>query len=350
MSTSFTPQDRTQMKVAIFSAQTYVHEEMQPLVDKFPASFFIEPNCSSKTAPLCKGAGAVCLFVNDDASEEVISVFKAEGVKLILMRCAGYDRVDLKAAEAAGIKVLRVPAYSPYAVAEHALGLAMCLNRKLHRVHARVREGNFALSGLVGMDMRAKTIGIVGTGGIGCIAASIFKGIGMKLIAYDVYKNDKITEMGGEYVELDDLWARADVISLHVPLLPSTKNLVCAESIEKMKPGVILINCSRGGLVKTTDLLDGLVAGKIGAAGLDVYEDEHNLFFQDFTSIDNATRMKNWDTKFAALTSLPNVIVSPHSAFLTKEALENICSTTISNLEEFVAGKPLTNEVKPQYK
>jgi D-lactate dehydrogenase len=348
--TEFKPCPRNALKIAVFSAQNYVRDQMGPLVDAFPGSFFIEAVCSPSTAVLCKGADAVCLFVNDEANKEVIDTFQKEGIKLILMRCAGYDRVDVDATEAAGIPMVRVPAYSPYAVAEHALALALTLNRKVHRAVNRVREGNFSLSGLVGFDMHGKTIGIVGTGNIGQKAASIFNGLGMELLAQDVYPNDVITQLGGKYVDLDELLAKSDVISLHVPLLPSTKHLINADSIAIMKKGVVLINVSRGGLVDTGALIAGLKSGQIGACGMDVYEKEADLFFKDHSQLDDAARMNMFDMEFAMLRNFPNVIITPHSAFLTKEALENICSTTMSNATEFAEGKDLTNRVKKQYK
>lgn len=320
---------------------------MGPLVDKFPNSYFIDADCSAVTAPLSHGADVVCLFVNDDADAEVISIFKENGVKMIALRCAGFDRVDLKAADAAGIKVARVPAYSPYAVAEHALSLCLCLNRKLHRAYNRVREGNFMLSGLVGMDMRGKTAGIVGTGIIGYIAAGLFKGIGMTVICYDVYKNQKIIDMGLEYVELDELYARSDVVSVHVPLLPATYHMINDASIAKMKDGVILINVSRGGLMDTESVINGLRSGKLGSVGLDVYEHEAAIFFKDHSSTDDEERMRTvWNNELALLRSFPNCIITPHSAFLTREALTNICNTTLQNCEEFAAGGEMKNEVK----
>ncbi|CAK0861628.1 unnamed protein product [Prorocentrum cordatum] len=332
-------------KVCIFSAAEYCVHQMKPLVEKWPESVCVPAACSPSTAALAKGCDVVCLFVNDCCDKEVVEVFKASGVKMVAMRCAGFDRVDVPALAEAGIQIARVPAYSPYAVAEHAVTLALSLNRKIHKAYIRVREGNFTLSGLVGFDMHEKTVGIVSTGKIGTIAAQCFKGFGMKVLGYDMYPNDHFKEIG-EYVTMDELLARADVISLHTPLMPATHHMINKEVIAKMKDGVILINCSRGGLVDTHALVDGLLEGKIGGAGLDVYEDEDKLFFQNFVSLDTKDRMERWDKTFAMLRSLPNVIITPHTAFLTKEALENICSTTIQNIEEFLEGKALTNGVK----
>jgi len=332
-------------KVAIFSTSPYVKDQFKDLIEKWPDSKFIEACCSPSTAALAAGCDAVCLFVNDDCGEEVVEVFKASGVKMVAMRCAGFDRVDVKALEEAGIQIARVPAYSPYAVAEHAVTLAMCLNRKIHKAYVRVRESNFTLSGLVGFDMHGKTVGIVSTGKIGTIAAGCFKGFGMKVLGYDMYQNDHFKEIG-EYVTMDELCAQADIISLHTPLMPATRHMVNKELIAKMKDGVILVNCSRGGLVDTGDLIEGLTSGKIGGAGLDVYEDEDKLFFQNFVGHTTSQKMKAFDQTFAMLQALPNVIVTPHTAFLTKEALTNICNTTMQNIEEFSEGKPLTNAVK----
>mmetsp|Transcript_50098 Transcript_50098/g.112557 ORF Transcript_50098/g.112557 Transcript_50098/m.112557 type:complete len:800 (+) Transcript_50098:40-2439(+) len=348
VATVFEGEPNTDVRVAVYSSTAYVRNQMEPLMLKYPKSFFVEANCKAETAHMCAGAGAVCLFVNDEAGKDVISTFKGHGIKLILLRCAGFDRVDLEAAEEAGIKVARVPAYSPYAVAEHAVSLAMCLNRHLHSCYNRVTEGIFTLSGLVGMDMNGKTCGILGTGKIGQIAARIFKGLGMEVLCYDVFKNDVITkELGCKYAELDDIYAKADVISVHVPLLPSTKHIISEESISKMKRGVILINVSRGALVSTSALLDGLTSGAIGAAGLDVYEHESEIFFKNFSEMDDNQRLSGFNHEFMQLRSFPNVVVTPHSAFLTKEALHNICSTTVENLDGFVAGKlPSQNEVQ----
>jgi D-lactate dehydrogenase len=334
-------------KICIYSAASYVKVQMQALVDKYTGSFFVEHGCNPQTAKLCRGANAVCFFVNDEGSKEIIDVLKAEGVKLILLRCAGFDRVDLKAAEEAGIKVARVPAYSPYAVAEHAVALTCALNRHLVTTYNRVTESNFTISGLVGMDLNGKTCGILGTGKIGQIAAKIFKGFGMDVICYDVYKNDVITkELGCRYAELDDVLAVADVVSLHVPLLESTKYMINEASIQKMKTGVILINVSRGALVHTPSLIDGLISGKIGGVGMDVYEYEKSIFFKNFSEMDYSERIVAFDHDLMCLRSMPNALITPHIAFLTEEALDSICKTTTLNADEFVAKKELTNEVK----
>jgi D-lactate dehydrogenase len=332
-------------KVCVFSSAPYVKIALAPLVEKFPSSFHVDATCSVTTAPLCGDADVVCFFVNDDGSRPVLEVLAKHGVKLIAMRCAGYDRIDLAAAQELGLRVARVPAYSPYAVAEHAVGLAMCLNRHLHRCYNRVREGNFTLNGLIGIDFYGKTVGIIGTGKIGQIAAGIFAGLGMRVLGYDKFQNDAFKQVG-TYVELDEIMQQSEVISLHVPLLPSTRHMIDKALIAKMKRGVIFVNCSRGGLVNTQDLIDALQAGQIGAAGLDVYENEGGLFFKDMSSLQDDDRMQHWDMQFATLRGFPNVIVTPHSAFLTQEALQNICATTILNIEQLATGQELTNEVK----
>eukprot|EP00929_Paragymnodinium_shiwhaense_P059149 TRINITY_DN29610_c0_g2_i1.p1 TRINITY_DN29610_c0_g2~~TRINITY_DN29610_c0_g2_i1.p1 ORF type:complete len:779 (+),score=178.71 TRINITY_DN29610_c0_g2_i1:68-2404(+) len=342
---ALTPDDR--LSIAVFSTSAYVKDQLEDLVKKFPRSFWVEAGCSASTASLCRGADAVCLFVNDDAGSEVIEVFKKEGVKLILLRCAGFDRVDLAAAAAAGIKVARVPAYSPNAVAEHAVTLATTVNRRLHLCYNRLREGTSSLSGLVGIELHGKTCGIIGTGKIGQIAAKIFRGFGMRVICFDVFPNDVMKNLGCTYVDLDTVYRESDVLSLHVPLLEKTKHMINAESIAKMKRGVIISNCSRGGLINTRDLIDGLETGKVGGAGLDVYENEQSFFFKDFTGMADSERIQNMTMEFSLLRNFPNVVLTPHSAFLTHEALRAICNTSITNATEFLSGKsPLTNEVK----
>jgi len=334
-------------KIAIFSAASYVKVQMQPLVDRYPGSFFVEQDCSSSTARLCRGADAVCFFVNDDGGKDIIHILREEGVKLIILRCAGFDRVDLQAAGEAGIKVARVPAYSPYAVAEHAVALACALNRHLCVAYNRVAESNFTLSGLVGMDLNGKTCGILGTGKIGQIAAKIFKGFGMDVICYDVFQNDVITkELGCRYADLDEVLAVSDILSLHVPLLPTTKHMINEASIQKMKPGVLLINVSRGALVHTPSLIEGLISGKIGGVGLDVYEHEKSIFFKNFSEMDYSERVVAADHDVMCLRSMPNALITPHIAFLTEEALDAICKTTMQNVNEFVEKKELSNEVK----
>lgn len=309
----------------------------------------MEARLSTSSVSLAQGADVACLFVNDDCGPEVCAALKAAGVRLIAMRCAGFDRVDVAAANALGITVLRVPSYSPHAVAEHSVALALCLNRSLHKAYARVREGNFTLNGLVGFNMHQKTVGIVGTGQIGTIAGSIYaRGFGCRVLGYDLYPNNDFTAFGATYCNsLSDLMRQSDIISLHAPLNKSTLHLIGAEQIAQMKRGAFIINTSRGGLIDTRAVIDGLASGAVGALGMDVYEREGRLFFKDFSTMDRTRRMRDWDEQMAVLLSLPNVIVTPHSAFLTSEALANIAATTVANISAFVQGEELVNIVRP---
>ncbi|CAD7698434.1 unnamed protein product [Ostreobium quekettii] len=263
------------------------------------------------------------------------------------MRCAGYDRVDIKAANERGIKVVRVPTYSPESVAEHAVSLGLAINRKLHLAYNRVWQGNYTLSGLVGNEVHGKTIGVVGTGSIGTCVCSIMKGFGCKVLAHDLKPNSRCIDMGVEYVSLEELLSSSHVVSLHCPLLPSTFHIINRERLALMKPNAMLINVSRGGLVDTDALLEAVEYGKIGGCAMDVYENEGNLFDTDFSSYTSEERVRNWDRRFAMLKSYPNVLITPHSAFLTVEALNNIANTTRDNLAAFATGQPLENEVKP---
>jgi D-lactate dehydrogenase len=267
----------------------------------------------------------------------------SHGTSLIALRCAGFNNVDLKAAARLGMRVVRVPAYSPYAVAEHVVAMIQTLNRKTHRAYNRVREGNFSLEGLLGFDLHSRTIGVVGTGKIGQIFAQIMKGFGCEVLGYDVFKNSAF-EAIGRYVALPELLSQSDIVSLHCPLTPETYHLINAEAIEQMKPGAMLINTSRGGLVDTEAAIDGLKSKKIGALGLDVYEQESDLFFEDLSN------EIIQDDLFERLTTFPNVLITAHQAFFTKEALENIAETTMQNISDFEAEQPLKNEVKAEEK
>jgi len=336
-------------KVLIFSSQPYVVAFMkEPMEKAFPGRVvFTEARLSAETATLAAGFEAVCNFVNDECGADVVEVLKKGGTKLVLQRCMGFDRVDLAACEAAGIKVARVPSYSPHSVSEHVVGLIMTLNRKLHLAHTRTRNGNFTLSGLTGIDLYGKTVGIVGTGQLGQRVAQKLSGFEVNYLCHDVYEADIMkTKFGAKYVSLEELFANSDIVTLHAPLMPSTHHMVNAELIAKAKPGMILINAARGGLVDTTALLAGLRGGQIGYYGMDVYEGEDVLFFQDFSALEMKKRMELWDTNMAALRSFPNVLMTPHSAFLTNEALKDIADTTILNFQEYCDGKDMTNEVK----
>jgi len=279
-----------------------------------------------KTAKLAAGSQAVCAFVNDVLDRATLTALKKNGVSLVALRCAGYNHVDLTAARDLGMTVVRVPAYSPYAVAEHALALLLALNRKVHRSYNRVRESNFSLEGLVGFDLRGKTIGIVGTGKIGAVFANIMAGFGCRLLAYDAYPR---TDLPVTYVEAKQLLAESDVISLHVPLLPETYHFLKAETIAQLKRGVIIVNTSRGALIEAHALIEGLKSGHVGGAALDVYEEEAGIFFHDLSG-----RVLQ-DDVLARLISMPNVLITSHQAFLTHEALANIAQTTLESISAF---------------
>eukprot|EP01024_Parvocaulis_polyphysoides_P000550 TRINITY_DN10137_c0_g1_i2.p2 TRINITY_DN10137_c0_g1~~TRINITY_DN10137_c0_g1_i2.p2 ORF type:complete len:422 (-),score=49.38 TRINITY_DN10137_c0_g1_i2:320-1516(-) len=339
----------SQFSVTAYSCARYVHDFLEePLVQAFPQSKFIEHRLDKESAKLAQGSDAVIIFVNDDAGEETLQVLKDCGVKLIAFRCAGFDRLDLQKATELGLKMVRVPYYSPTSVAEQAVALLLAVNRNLTNAYNRVLGGNFTLSGLTGIELHGKTVGVIGTGAIGANFCKIMLGFGCKVIAQDLYPKDSLKELGVEYMEKNDLLRQSDVVSLHCPLNSETYNLINAESLEIMKDSAILINVSRGGLVDTDALIEALKDGKIGGAGLDVYEQEHTLFFQDRSVLNRTDRMKVFDYKFAQLRSFPNVVVTPHSAFLTEEALNSIAQTTISNMREFALGMELTNEVKQQ--
>ena len=295
---------------------------------------FHEARLSASTVALAAGCNAVCVFVNDTVDRPVIEELAEMGVGLVALRCAGFNNVDLDAAIERALSVVRVPAYSPHAVAEHAVALMLALNRKIHRASNRVRENNFSLDGLVGFNMHGRTVGVVGTGQIGVCTVNILLGFGCRILAYDVAQNPALANRADvTYVGLDQLFADSDIISLHAPLLPVTHHMINAAAINKMKPGVMLINTSRGALIDTAALLEGLKARKIGYAGLDVYEEESAFFFEDFSD-DILT-----DDTLARLLTFTNVLVTSHQAFLTREALANIADNTLASIDEFAAGK-----------
>ena len=319
------------MKIAFFDTKSYD----VPGFDRYtvPAGIeikYFEPNLDEDTVSLAAGFDAVCVFVNDIVNDKVVDNLHELGVKLILLRCAGFNNVDVKACRGK-LRVFRVPAYSPYAVAEHAMALLLTINRRTHKAYNRTREFNFSLQGLSGFDLHGKTVGIIGTGKIGRVFSDICRGFGMKILAYDKFPNP---DSGLHYVELPELFAKADIISLHCPLTEETQHMINAESIANMKPGVIIVNTSRGGLINTGDLIDGIKEKKIGAACLDVYEEEGDFFYEDFSG--HIVR----DDKLVRLISMPNVIVTSHQAFLTEEALDNIAATTIANMIKFFDGEP----------
>jgi len=322
------------MRVVIFSTKTYDRTFLTAAnaADTHRLSF-VESRLNAETARLAQGNEAVCIFVNDRLDEEVIKVLGAVGIRLIALRCAGFNNVDLHAAARANIPVCRVPSYSPHAIAEHTLGMVLTLNRKLHRAYNRVREGNFDLEGLLGFDLHGKTVGIAGTGKIGRLVARIFGGFGCRVMCHDPYPTD---DLPFPYVGLEELFATADIVTLHCPLTPQTHHMVNDCAIARMKTGVMLINTSRGAVVDTRAVVRGLKSGKIGTLGLDVYEEEADLFFQDLSDkiID--------DDVFARLLTFPNVLITAHQAFFTKEALTSIAETTLANVSSFEAtGQPL---------
>ena len=295
---------------------------------------YFETKLSARTAKLAEGSDAVCAFVNDDVSAPTIDALNKLGIKIIAMRCAGYNNVDIRYAQD-NIPVVRVPAYSPHAVAEHAMALLLTLNRRIHKAFLRTRDFNFSLNGLTGFDLYGKTVGVVGTGKIGSAFIDICRGFGMKVLAYDVFPNLD----GVEYVDMETLLKRSDLISLHCPLTPSTRHIINAKSIDKMKKGVFIVNTSRGALIDSEALLYGLLNEKLGGACLDVYEEESDLFYED----NSATIVK--DDILSRLICLPNVIVTSHQGFLTGEALTNIASTTLENISEFFADGSLDNQI-----
>lgn len=318
------------MKVAFFDAKSYD----KPGFDHYTKGTnikikYFETRLNEDTVSLAKGYDCVCVFVNDTVNEAVVNELYRLGVKMIALRCAGFNNVDLRACEGK-IKVFRVPAYSPYAVAEHAMALLLGVNRKIHKAYNRTREFNFSLVGLSGFDLYGKTVGVIGTGKIGRIFADICKGFGMKVIAYDKFPNPNA---GLEYVDLPELFAKSDVISLHCPLTEETHYMINDEAIEMMKKGVVIVNTSRGALIDTEALINGIKVEIVGAACLDVYEEEGDLFYEDFSS----TIIQ--DDRLVRLIAMPNVIVTSHQAFLTKEALDNIANTTVSNIKKFFAGE-----------
>jgi D-lactate dehydrogenase len=317
------------MDVTVFSAKPYDRAFLDAAAGSQHRLRHLEARLSPATAILAKGAGAVCAFVNDTVDAAVLAEFKQLGVGLVALRSAGFNNVDLAAAKDAGIAIARVPAYSPEAVAEHTVALILSLNRNIHRAHARVREGNFALDGLMGFNLHGRTVGIVGTGRIGVGVIRIMLGFGCRVLAFDPFPDPDVAALGATYVPLADLLATADIVSLHCPLTPETHHLIDAAAIAAMKRGVMLINTSRGGIVDTRAVVEGLKDGAIGHLGLDVYEEEADLFFEDLS--DQVIR----DDVFSRLQTFPNVLITGHQGFFTAEALTAIAETTIANITAF---------------
>ncbi len=329
------------MRIAIFSAHSFEREffAASNVTKKYDLVFF-EANLSAKTASLADKFDVVCCFVTDKLDQETLRLIKKAGVRLIALRSAGYNNVDLEEASKLKIPIVRVPAYSPHAVAEYAVGLLLSLNRKIHRAYARVRELNFSLEGLMGFDLNGKTVGVIGTGRIGTVFATIMHGFGCKVIAFDPIPNLKLKEYRIlEYVDLQTIFRNSHIISLHVPLLPTTKHLINAAALNQMKKGTIVINTGRGALLDAHALIESLKSGHLAGAALDVYEEEDGIFFKDLS--DQVLQ----DDVLARLLTFPNVLVTSHQAFFTLEALTKIVETTFENISAFEEGKSLVNEV-----
>jgi D-lactate dehydrogenase len=328
------------MKVAVFSAKSYDRQFLTAAnADSEHEWVFFEVPLDRNTAEMAVGFPAVCVFVNDELDEITLKSLADHGTQWIALRCTGFNNVDLKAANRLGIRVARVSAYSPYAVAEYTVGLILTLNRKIHRAYNRVREGNFALEGLLGFDLHGRTVGVVGTGKIGLIFAQLMQAFGCQVLAYDPNPNPQLEATGVNYVPLSVLFAQADIISLHCPLTATTHHLINAAAIASMKPGVILINTSRGGLIDTQAVIDALKSQKLSGLGLDVYEQESDLFFEDLSN------QIIQDDLFERLLTFPNVIVTGHQAFFTADALQQIAETTVHNLSDFAQGRPCPHQI-----
>jgi len=317
------------MKVAVFNTKRYDSQFLAAANAGAHELHFLEARLDAATALLAAGFGAVCGFVNDTLDAPVLERLAAGGTRLVALRCAGFNNVDLAAAQRHGIAVVSVPAYSPHAVAEHTLGLILALNRHLHRAYNRIREGNFALDGLLGFDLHGRTAGLIGTGKIGAVVAKLLRGFDCEVLAMDSFQNPECLALGVRYVRLDELLARADIISLHCPLTPENHHVIDAAALARMKKGAMLINTSRGALVDTLAVIEALKSGRLGYLGLDVYEEEGDMFFEDRS---NAILR---DDVFTRLLTFPNVLITGHQAFFTRNALEKIAATTIANISEF---------------
>nr|WP_154324909.1 2-hydroxyacid dehydrogenase [Pantoea sp. 201603H] len=326
------------MKLAVYSTKQYDRKYLEHVNAHYGFELeFFDFLLTEKTAVNAAGCDAVCMFVNDEGSRGVLEALAAEGVKYIALRCAGFDNVDLDAANALGLKVVRVPAYSPEAVAEHAVGMMMALNRHIHRAYQRTRDANFSLEGLIGFNMHGRTAGVVGTGKIGVATLRILKGFGMRLLAFDPWPNPQALELGAEYVDINTLFSHADVITLHCPLTDENHHLLNKQAFSQMKEGVMIINTSRGGLIDSQAAIDALKQQKIGALGMDVYENERDLFFED------KSNDVIQDDVFRRLSACHNVLFTGHQAFLTAEALISISETTLENIRQLDTGIACSN-------
>jgi len=328
------------MRVALFSTHPHDRSSFATANVRFGHEItYLEPRLTPQTSQLAAGFPVVCAFVNDELGAEVVDALADQQTTLLALRSAGFNHVDLEATARRGLTVVRVPAYSPHAVAEHTIGLMLALNRRLYRAYARVREGNFSLDGLLGFDMHGRTAGVVGTGRIGRIVALILRSLGCRVLAVDLARDADCLAAGVEYVSLPDLLATCDIVTLHCPLAPATHHLIDEPAVRAMRPGVMLINTSRGALVDARAVVAGLKSGRIGFLGLDVYEEEADLFFQDLSA-----RVIQ-DDVFARLLTFPNVLITGHQAFFTEEAIRNIAETTLGNITAFEQGRPSGNEV-----
>lgn len=329
------------MRILFYDAKTYDTESFDAIIGNYPdiEIEYIKSDLDPRTAALAEGFDAVCGFVSSDVGHDTLECLHKHNIKLVLMRCAGYNNVDLETAKELGIRVMIVPGYSPEAVAEHAMALALCCNRRLHKAYNKVRENDFSLNGLMGFNFYQKTAGIIGTGKIGAVMCRICQGFGMKVIAYDLYPNEELKSFV-DYVSLEELLSQSDLISLHCPLTDGTRHMINIDTIKQMKDGVILVNTSRGALVKTDDLIEGIRMLKFAGVGLDVYEEETNNVFEDRSEeiLEHSTT--------ARLLSFPNVMITSHQGFFTEEALAAIASTTLDNALDGMAGRESRNEVK----
>lgn len=331
------------MKIAVFSAKSYDKKSFDGVNQDYQHELvYFDFRLTQQVARMTEGFQAVCAFVNDDLSEPVLTILAEQGVKVIAMRCAGFDNVDLTAAARLGLQIVRVPSYSPEAIAEHTIGLMLSLNRRIHRAYQRTRDANFTLEGLTGFNFHGRTVGVIGTGKIGIATLRILKGLGMTILAFDPFKNPLAEELGATYTSLDEIYNKADVITLHCPMTEENYHMLDANSFSKMRDGVMIINTSRGGLINSKDAIEALKGRKIGALGVDVYENEQDLFFQD-KSNDVIE-----DDVFRRLSSCHNVLFTGHQAFLTEEALANIADTTLSNLKHYEQGNTSGNEIITQ--